>query len=249
MKLAIFSDIHGNFTAWQEAFSIMKTQQVDQLLCVGDIVGYGPRPNQVINHLRDQQQSGLDIKLIQGNHDHGLINEQSRARFNHQAQQSLRWTAEQLSSENKQFLAQLPQTWQRDELLLAHGTPDNPLWDYLRKWNAPQNFSNHQFQYCFVGHTHLLQAFTTRPDSSEINSHDMVNSKDLTIDTNQRAIINVGSIGQPRDHNPHGSFILWDSEQNTITTIRFEYDISTTQQLIYESKLPDWEADRLAQGR
>lgn len=249
MKVAVFSDIHGNYTAWQKAFSLMQEQDIDKYLCAGDLVGYGPRPNAVINHLRSQQAAGLDLTIVPGNHDYGVINEQSLRRFNAHAKQAIQWTRQELSKENRDFLAKLPLTWSDQDLLLAHGTPENPIWEYLRGWNVNNIFANHNFKYCFVGHTHLLQAFTASQDSNAAQKTKLSTNHSLTLEPQQRVVINDGSIGQPRDHNPQGSFIVLDTTKNKIDVIRFQYDINQTQQLIYDSDLPNLEGERLAEGR
>ena len=249
MKIAIFSDIHGNFTAWQEAFSIMQDKGVDKYLCAGDLVGYGPQPNQVINHLRAQQEAGLDITIVPGNHDYGVINDQSLRRFNSHAKKAIRWTRQELNAANKRFLEKLPLTWQDEALLLAHGTPNKPIWEYLRAWNVNNIFTEYDFKYCFVGHTHLLQAFTSPLSSSQANKTELSSNQKLTLEKEQRVIINVGSIGQPRDHNPDSSFIILDTNKSEVEVIRSKYDITKTQNLVYNSDLPDIEGDRLAEGR
>ena len=249
MRIAVFSDIHSNFTAWQQAFSIMQEEDIDQFLCTGDLVGYGPQPNQVINHIRNRQESGLDFKIVRGNHDQGVINDQSLHRFNSHAKKAIRWTRKELSPANREFLEELPLIWQNDSLLLAHGTPNNPIWEYLRDWNVENIFSEYNFKYSFVGHTHLIQAFRASRNSNQTKEAKLSTTQSLTISSSHRAIINVGSIGQPRDYNPKGSFIILDTDENKIDLIRFQYNIKEVQEIIYNSDLPDVEGKRLAEGR
>ncbi|MBM7555800.1 metallophosphoesterase family protein [Halanaerobacter jeridensis] len=249
MKIAVFSDIHGNYTAWKKAFSIMQAKNIDKYLCAGDLVGYGPRPNEVINHIKEQQETGLDITIVPGNHDYGVINEQSLKRFNSHAKQAIRWTRKELNATNKQFLEELPLSWSNEEILLAHGTPNNPIWQYLKGWNVNHIFAEYDFKYCFVGHTHLLQSFIAPLDSAEAKKTELSTNQSLTLESQQRVVINDGSIGQPRDHNPQGSFIILDTSKNKIDVIRFQYNINQTQQLIYDSDLPNLEGERLAEGR
>ena len=249
MKIAIFSDIHSNFTAYKKAFSIMEKKNVDKFLCTGDLVGYGPQPNRIINDLKTKLSAGVDINIILGNHDYGVINPKSLKRFNSHAKKAIQWTKETLTTDNLNFLKNLPQTWQEDDLLLAHGTPNNPIWEYLRPWNVEKIFTNYDFKYCFVGHTHLLQAFTKDLNTSQINNQTITRTTTWSIPDNARMIINVGSIGQPRDHDHRSSFIIWDTTKEQLEVISFDYNINHTQNLIYQSKLPDFEGDRLSNGR
>lgn len=249
MKLAIFSDLHGNFTAWQQAFSVMQKKNIDKYLCAGDLVGYGPQPNKTIAHLREKKEEGLDIEIVLGNHDQGVIEEKSLKRFNSHAKQSIRWTRKKLSTKNKEFLNQIPLKWQKDNLILAHGTPNNPIWEYLRTFNASKIFANYDFKYCFVGHTHLLQAFSAPKKSSDIEKMKVNSNSKFNIPQERRVVFNVGSIGQPRDKNPQSSFIILDTNKNQIEVVRTKYDIKKVQQLIYQSNLPDIEGNRLAEGR
>lgn len=252
MKTAIFGDIHGNFQAWQTAFKLMQEKNVERFFCTGDLVGYGPQPNKVVTDLRRKKDQGLDIEIVTGNHDLGAVDNTYLNWFNSHAHQALKWTKKELNSNNKQFLKNLPQTFSSKDLFIAHGTPDNPCWQYLRPWGVTKIFNNHDFTYCFLGHTHQVHVFIA-DDSSSIRANTKQKSftkpANIEIPSEKRMIVNVGSIGQPRDCNPKSSFVIWDDKKRKLEIIRCEYDIKETQELIYSSQIPDFEGDRLTKGR
>ncbi len=249
MKTAIFGDLHGNFTAWQQAFSLMKQKDIDKFFCTGDLVGYGPQPDKIVSDIQNKIEAGLNFKVVVGNHDKGAVNDNSLSQFNSHARRSLLWTREQLSVDNQQFLRNCPQLIEENNFILTHGTPNNPTWEYLRPWGAANIFANHQFKYCFVGHTHLLQLFISNNQGFQPEEKTIAQPGTIDLQSNQRILVNVGSIGQPRDHDPRGSFIIWDQDKQKLEVVRFEYDIDRVQELIYNTDLPSFEAERLAKGR
>lgn len=242
MRIVLFSDIHGNLEALESfLYHIQKKENIDQLICLGDIVGYGANPNECVEEIRQ-----LNCPTVIGNHDYVAVGKGDISYFNHFAREAILWTREQLNKENIKYLKNLPFTYREDSYLTVHSSPQYPeKWKYIMTIDAA--FSNMKYfneQFCFIGHSHIPCFFVMDKDGNcELSPHSKINYK-----PEHRYLINVGSIGQPRDFNPKSSFILLDTDSHTIELKRTSYDIGKAQSKINKAGLPILLAQRLQDG-
>ena len=236
MISAFISDIHGNLTALEVAMDYIHSLKPDRIFCLGDIVGYGPKPNECVSLVRENCD-----QVLMGNHDYAAINLLDTRNFNPNARYAMDWTRSALNSESLNFLKKLPFTVYDEDILMAHSSPKNPsYWHYVLSVNeASEQIHTFKQHVCFIGHSHLPVVFSATQ---------MYDEEFLLLDQDEKYIINVGSVGQPRDHNPDGCLVIYDSEKQSIEYIRFAYDIKRTQNEIRQAGLPDFLADRLIKG-
>lgn len=232
MRIAVISDIHSNLTALQRTFETIHQLSVDRIYCLGDIVGYGPSPNECIALVRERCSA-----VVKGNHDCGAIGEVPIEHFNTYGQSAIRWTRKHLTKKNAEYLTSLPLLRVEDDITLAHASPLHPEdWRYIFSWpDAHRCFSAFSTRICFIGHTHI--PVIVGEDGSVNRFRD-----------GRRFLINVGSIGQARDGNPGATFGLLDSGRNSFEILRQQYDIEATASAILEARLPDYLAHRLFLG-
>lgn len=233
MKVAIVSDIHANLEALEATLGVIGERGVDEIICLGDIVGYGPDPDACVDLVRKHCH-----KILLGNHDEAVIRPDVSERFNDYARWAVEWTADHLSAENKSFLAKLPRTHMENGVLYVHASPLHPeKWTYIFSRNdAMEQFAGFRETLCFVGHTHHPFIFCENPDTSKFTA-------------GQRFIVNVGSVGQPRDGNPQLCFGLFDTERWEFSHVRAPYDVQKTAGKIVASGLPALLGERLLYGR
>lgn len=292
MRYAILSDIHGNSEALKAVFDdldhwgLERGVRIDQVWCLGDVVGYGPEPGECVRRVRGR----TDI-CISGNHDWAVVGKLDLQDFSPHAAESAEWTRDRLQQDERVYLRSLPEITRVGDFTLAHASPLNPIWEYLiSPREAAPNFSGFQTLFCVVGHTHLPTIFL-QPATAQVMSTAAAVARDIRqqamllmatpggpswnmLEHNQdaqqhqqwahcerlmpapglwrlprgyRAIINPGSVGQPRDGNPFASYVIYDS------TVGFEfrrvpYDIAATQRKIQQYGLSDKLAARLAKG-
>jgi diadenosine tetraphosphatase ApaH/serine/threonine PP2A family protein phosphatase len=232
MLIAVISDVHGNLPALEEVLKKTEELNVDSVVCLGDTVGYGPYPNECV----DLVQARCSI-VLQGNHDSGLVGGTPIEDFNHYGLQAIQWTQTVVTQENQDYLAGLPYTAEFEGTTLAHASPGNPdHWNYILTMRAAkENFDAFTTRICFIGHTHAP----------------VVIGEDLTVNSyspDKRYIINVGSVGQPRDGNPASAFGLYDTVSGNYRLIRVKYNVEDTARKIREIGLPEFLASRLFQG-
>ncbi len=239
MKYGIITDIHGNLEALESVLSALSEEGVDKYICCGDIVGYGADPGECIRLVRERTS-----QIVAGNHDHAAVELIDTKNFNPTAQDAVRWTQEQLTQEETEFLANLPMSLVTDGLFIVHATPFQPeKWEYIRTtYDAFRSFKAFAESLCFVGHSHTPVTFIS--NKSLRFSFD----EETEIKEGHRYIMNVGSVGQPRDGNPLACFVIYDSEKNTLELKRVEYDIKKAQEKIIEAGLPEYCAKRLESG-
>ncbi len=241
MRYAIVSDVHGNLEALQAAFNLIAP--TDGLLCLGDIVGYGPNPNECVELIRARATT-----TILGNHDVAAIDNFGMSYFNPTAREAMRWTQTVLSSENTEWLNSLGYEFRAPEFLLVHGAPIIYFEYILDKGAAARAFAATDAPLIFIGHTHIAEHYALRPDGSIEHKH-WQQGGTFTLDADSRYIVNVGSVGQPRDLNPRASFAFFEPATATITINRFDYPIARVQEKIASVQLPDALARRLLVGR
>lgn len=243
MRILILSDIHANRIALDAVLKDAGT--TDEVWCLGDLVGYGPSPNECIERLRSLPNLAC---CMLGNHDVAILGEMDFAVFNAEARKSLIWQQETVTPENMEYLRSLPQeTLVKRGVTLAHGSPRDPVWEYiLNTLVARLNFEAFETSYCFVGHTHIQCYFQLDLEKDRISLE--VPAPGEAIKLTPRAILNPGSVGQPRDRNPRAAYAIYDPVAGTWEPHRVEYDIEAVQKLIRAAGLPDKHAVRLAEG-
>ncbi len=242
MRYLVMSDIHSNFAALQAVLS--DAAPFDAIWCLGDLVGYGPSPNRCIEELGD-----YDLVAVGGNHDWAALSRVDLHVFNVDAHQALVWTRSALTRDNYGFLSELPQKREVDGCLLVHGSPFEPLWEYLVDGErARKVFLTIEFQLLLVGHTHLPIVFEWQPKEGRAQLHLPDRERPLALGE-RRLIINPGSVGQPRDGDPRAAYGLLDTEAQTFEFRRVPYAIEITQERMRARNLPHRLIDRLELGR
>jgi diadenosine tetraphosphatase ApaH/serine/threonine PP2A family protein phosphatase len=243
MRYVVVSDIHCNAPALESV--LQHAPDFDAVLCLGDIVGYGPNPNLCVERIQD-----YDLVSLAGNHDWGAVGKADLRVFNRDARQALNWTNEELTKANREFLRELPVKASLTEaVLLAHGSPRDPVWEYLVDVaSAAQIFRKYEFELLFVGHSHLPLVFEWQGGEDRARSLPAKVDVPMSLE-GQRLIVNPGSVGQPRDGNPQASYGLLDLEAQTWTFRRVAYPIEITQERMRAKGLPQRLIDRLELGR
>lgn len=242
MLIALVSDIHANLVALEAVLEQLPLY--DQLWCLGDTIGYGPRPNECLQYMRD-----LATYTLTGNHDLGCLGKVSLADFNDVARIANEWTGQQLRPDLRAFLDACPPTLVVDPTTtLAHASPRDPIWEYIDTLDiARANVAQFASPLCFVGHTHVPMRFASHPDGTVAFDH-MPRGTSVQLQPGTRYIINPGSVGQPRDQNPQAAYALWNTDTHTLRFERIGYDIGATQKQMQQVGLPIPLAERLAVG-
>jgi diadenosine tetraphosphatase ApaH/serine/threonine PP2A family protein phosphatase len=237
----VISDIHANLEALQAAQQQIEKIGPDKVLCLGDIVGYGASPDECIELSRQ-----LATVTVAGNHDFGVTGQTDITYFNRYAREAVIWTARALSDAGMEYLKELPLSHvDEGHLRIVHATPRNPgRWNYIfTHQQAVDEFKAFDETVCFIGHSHQPCIFELM-DADTI----IMNSDRVTIREGRKYIVNVGSVGQPRDGDPRGSLCVYDVDAGEITISRFSYDIEAAQQKIRDAGLPTVLANRLSWG-
>jgi predicted phosphodiesterase len=241
MRILVISDIHANLTALEAV--LQSAGSFDAAWCLGDLVGYGPDPNECVERVRALP----NLACVRGNHDDAVSSTGDLEEFNDDARRAALMTRRLITPENMSYLKSLPGTEEREAVTLAHGSPRNPVWEYiLEKSTARQNFSCFRTNCAIVGHTHFPMIFAL--DADEHKVHAFVPLPDVPVTLAGRTILNPGSVGQPRDNDPRASYALLDPGSMTWELRRVRYDVSAVQERIRQKGLPARGADRLADG-
>lgn len=241
MRILLISDIHGNLTALEAV--LKKAGEYDSVWCLGDIVGYGPNPNECIQLIKEQP----GLKCVLGNHDAAAIEIIGSEAFNPSARTSCHWTRKELTDESKEFLLSLPEKIKTKFGVLVHGSLNDHIVEYLLDTEkAKMNFGLFGGDLCLVGHTHLPMYFREHPDG--LIEERFIREDSLKVHLEDRMICNPGSVGQPRDHNPRASFAVVNTDVMTITYQRVKYDVEKTKLRMAHHKLPLRHITRLEFG-
>ena len=248
MRYLLISDIHGNLEALEKVLSLAEGRW-DKALCLGDLVGYGPDPNRVIEKVR-----ALDPVLIRGNHDRACSGQMDLSDFNQLAKMASLWTQRKLTPEHLKFLQQLPQgPLVVDWFEIFHGSWLDEDEYVVSPIEALPNLRKMPSQMGLFGHTHVMGGFmlTTREKFQSIRTipRGKKTSTIFQLEDGCRYLVNPGSVGQPRDGDWRAGFALLDGENRSVEYIRTTYDLKKTQQKMIKSGLPDLLARRLAVGR
>jgi predicted phosphodiesterase len=242
MRIAIFSDVHANLEALTAVTQDIEQNQIERVFFLGDAVGYGADPNKCIKRIADL----CDIKLL-GNHDYVAMGLDDPKNFNCMAKQSIMWTRETLNRKAVERLSDFEMDATFLDYHFVHATPDDPqAWSYLlTPDDASRNFDFFTQGFCFVGHSHLPAVFCLKPDGSV----SMQEGKSFTAEQDCRYIINVGSVGQPRDGNKEACYMVVDTETRYCEYRRVPYDVTRAQTKMKKAELPDYLITRLANGK
>jgi predicted phosphodiesterase len=259
MRVLILSDIHANLVALETVLSDA-AGEYDTIWCLGDIVGYGPRPNECIDLMRSKAEV-----CVMGNHDWAVLGRPgiNVDDFNPQARQVVMWTRAELAPENLAYLDSLADVPihpnGESDILITHASPREPVWEYvLTPTIALENFACFDEGICLVGHTHKPAIFRWRlPQGTEDDEHSATVhylqpsvgiGVQLATSTAQRLIVNPGSVGQPRDNDARAAYAIFDSEERIWRQERVPYPIELTQNQMREAGLPKRLSDRLSFG-
>ena len=242
MRVLVISDIHANLVALETVLA--QAGSYDAVWCLGDLVGYGPNPNECVARVR--ALPGL-ICLV-GNHDKAVLGEIDLNVFNLDARVAIAWTQREVSRETLAYLRALPEAHQAGDFTLVHGSPRQPVWEYiLDRFIARENFPLITTPWCLVGHTHtpvIYKEISPDGDCDE-EAPDYRRPRSLN---GERLIINPGSVGQPRDNNPHAAYAILDTGARMWEYRRILYDVAETQNRMRVARLPERLASRLAYG-
>ncbi len=250
MKILIMSDIHSNFEALKEVFNYIKNKriEIDECFILGDAIGYGPFPNETLEFIKNLQR----VRYVAGNHEWGVAGKLNIEYFNEYGRRAILWKRKVLTKNNMSYIFNLD-TFDREEYngikyRFLHASPLNHIEEYIvNSYIAKLNFKAFKEDVCFYGHTHIPMLYLLKDDKVAGISlkHKMV----IGINRGNRYLINVGSVGQPRDGDSRSGFGILDTEVNTVTLFRIKYDYRVTQEFIKRNRLPQFLADRLSWGR
>ncbi len=245
MRYLVISDIHANLIAF-DAVLESAAGQFDKIWCLGDIVGYGPSPNECIQRLNE-----FDHDCIAGNHDWAVLDKLDVDEFNLNARYAVLWTQQHLTPENRVYLENLPLYLLEDSnFTLVHGSPRHPIWEYILYPKVAQsNFRHFETPYCLVGHTHSPVVYMEAQTPGD-NSDTIIPETDVFVQklNSRRLIMNPGSVGQPRDGDSRASYALLDTDAMEFTIRRVPYDVETVQAAMQKFDFPAKLWNRLAFG-
>jgi predicted phosphodiesterase len=241
-KILVISDVHANLTALEAV--LLDAGKVDEVWCLGDVVGYGPDPNECIEHLRAMKT----LTCMMGNHDFASTSDMTLDTFNTDAKTALLWQRQALSESSKEFLKTLStEAVVRGEATLVHGSPRDPVWEYIMNTLVARiNLSFFDTQWCMMGHSHFQAVFQNHAKLDDMSIEVPRPAERYVL--KERAFLNPGSVGQPRDRDPRSAYALFHPEKKIWEPRRVEYDIKAVQKRILDAGLPPRHAERLAGG-
>jgi predicted phosphodiesterase len=251
MRFGIVSDIHANLEALDAVLGEIDSAEVDVLLCLGDIVGYGPNPNECCERLRMR-----NCIAIAGNHDEAAVSGKGAEYFNPMAREALVWTQETLSSTNRDYLQALGRDRRFDGaaagdlkggFALVHGAPVFHFDYILDVTDAQRAFERVEAPLTFIGHTHMAEVYYQDLEGRAFQQK-LLHGGRIDLAPSYRYLINPGSVGQPRDHNPQAAYAVLDTAANAVEVRRVSYDVGVVQERIEHVHLPTQLATRLATG-
>lgn len=245
MRYLVFTDIHGNLEAFLALLKFIQRKKIDHYLFLGDLVGYGASPNEIIQKI----QSLKPITLIRGNHDKAICGQDSIETFNPIAASAIYWTKNNIKKKNNEFLCRLKKgpLIIHDDITLCHGAPFDEDYYIFGEFDAAEAFQHITTPLCFFGHTHFPYVYTEKDNLLE-GTFLVGNSNEIRIEKGMKYLINPGSVGQPRDRNPLAAFAIYDSKAKKMKFYRIKYDIKEAQKKIKQKKLPGALAERLSLG-
>lgn len=245
MRILVLSDIHANLAALEAVLADAQSFNYEAVWCLGDTVGYGPEPNECIARMRQ-----LKPRAVVGNHDWAVLGLMDAEDFNHEARRGVLWTRERLTVESLAWLRDLPnEPLIEGDFTLTHGSPRDPVWEYiLYPSTAYANLEYFSTPFCLVGHTHVPAIFTTEKDNRKMTLVRPTPGQAVPLSNGQRAILNPGSVGQPRDSDARAAYALLDTERAAWLPRRVAYPIEVTQARMRAVGLPERLINRLDFG-
>jgi len=240
LRYAILSDIHANLPALEAVLEEIRVLGVDKYLCLGDIVGYGAQPRECLEIVQ-----GLSERTVAGNHDFAALGKIDIDNFNEHAREATLWTRRTLKEEDLDYLRSLPLVHHYDGFSIVHGTLYSPeLFDYIQtSYDAFLSISQLPGEVCFLGHSHIPVTFIQR----RFITYSF--ESEFTVESGTKVLVNVGSVGQPRDNNPNASYAIFDTAGRKVTLRRVAYDVGAAAASIREAGLPEVLGERLKIGR
>ena len=240
MRYAFISDIHSNWEALKEVLDYCRREKIDRTFCIGDIIGYGSNPRECLDAIRKGR-----IQSVAGNHDWAVSGRLDPSYFTEDGRAAVMWTRNNVRLDDIEFINGLPVTWAGENFMMVHATPNKPeQFHYVDNIEeAREAFGCFNQQICFIGHTHVPKIFIEHDQKIY-----MMPNTEIELNDQDRYIVNIGSIGQPRDGNPLSSFCVFDSRTKNLQIKRVQYDYKITQNKIMKAGLPPDLASRLAVG-
>ncbi len=245
MRYLILSDIHSNDEALAAVLARVRRKRFDRVVILGDFVGYGSNPNQVLDRIRRIRREKVSIR---GNHDKVVCGLDAGEQFNPIALAAARWTTEKLTPRNRKFLETLPvgPLEVEEAFAICHGSPRDEDAYIFSDRDALVNFRDFDSRVCFFGHSHIPSIFTLEPHGIRV---EVVYGRHVReLEDDRRYLINPGSVGQPRDRNPAAAYAIYDAGKRRVFFDRVPYDAETTRQKIHRAGLPGMLGDRLLVG-
>ncbi len=246
MRILILSDIHANLAALEAVLTDAQSFEYEAVWCLGDIVGYGPEPEECVARVRS-----LKPRAVVGNHDWAVIGRMDAEDFNVEARRVVLWTRQRLSAISLNWLSNLPhEPIVEGDFTLTHGSPRDPVWEYVvYPAVAAANLAHFQTPFCLVGHTHVPNLFVFAAGSQhKVNAVRVRPGQPIALEKANRAILNPGSVGQPRDSDPRAAYAILDTERSTWLPRRAPYPIEVTQAHMRAAGLPERLINRLDFG-
>ena len=245
MRYLVFTDIHGNLEALLAVLKFVMKKRIDHYLFLGDLVGYGASPNEVVQKLAALKP----LSLVRGNHDKAVCGLDSVQTFNPIAASAIYWTKSRITKKNFDFLYKLKKSPEvvHENITICHGSPFDEDYYIFGEFDAAEAFAYFQTPLCFFGHTHFPFVYGEKDQLVE-GTFLEGKTNEVKLEKGVRYLINPGSVGQPRDRNPMAAFAIYDSDTRTVKFYRVEYDIAEAQRKILEQNLPSALAERLTLG-
>ncbi|MBU3955202.1 metallophosphatase family protein [bacterium] len=242
MKIGIFSDIHANLPALEAVLDFLR-DKVEKYVCCGDIVGYGPYPNECVKKISSLD----DIVCVAGNHDWAVLGLEDLTKFNDDARDAVKWTKAHLTPESSSFLMGLDYKIAGPDFIAVHGSLTDPLDQYVKTAeDYIPSMKKQDRNILFVGHSH--QPLYFRGTGGSVDFGAFIPLKPVEIIRNSKYLINVGSVGQPRDGNPKAACVIYDVAEGSAVLHRVEYDVPSVQKAILDAGLPAALGERLGKG-
>ncbi len=245
MRYLIFTDIHGNLESYLALHKLIQRKKIDHYIFLGDLVGYGASPNEIIQKVRSLKP----LSIIRGNHDKAVCGLDSVQTFNPIAASAIHWTADHIEKKNLDFLHRLktgPQIIHKD-IMICHGAPFDEDHYIFGEFDAAEAFEHITTPICFFGHTHFPFVYAEK-DHLVDGTFMTGNSNEIKIEKGVKYLINPGAVGQPRDRSPLAACAIYDSKARKVNFYRMEYDIEEAQRKILKAGLPSPLAERLSLG-
>ncbi|MBI4345765.1 MAG: metallophosphoesterase family protein [Elusimicrobia bacterium] len=247
MLWGVISDIHSNLEALEASIKTLSEQGAKGWICCGDIVGYGPQPNEVCEKIASLKP----LHVVSGNHDLAVVGKMDVSWFNDYAQAAALWTRDSLTEPARKFLEALPARDVADTFMVVHGSPRNPPEEYLlTRQQYMDNLAGVKVSPCFVGHSHLTWCFQRDPNSPLGTKAQLLrDGQRVDVSESSGSVVNPGSVGQPRDHDNRASCGLYDDKARTFKLFRVPYDIASVQKKMRDVALPELLVLRLSYGQ